>query len=810
MRPTLVFHFLLFCLCSLSPVTAQPTGSGAITGRLVDAGGQPTPGAAVSLLERATDRVLRSVSTDPQGEFAFNNVAIGDYTVSYGSAQDIAFATVSTATPSVDLGALTPAMDPAIMLQKLEVSARTDAFYNSIDRKVYNVGKDVTSATGSASDLLQNIPSIQVDVEGEVSLRGNENVTILINGKSSAMMSRNRAEALEQMSADRIERVEVITNPSAKYKPDGTGGIINIILKQEGNTGWSATARVNVSESDRYNASLSGTYNPGRFSLFGSASFRRDNRPRSVSQQRIQLDGAGNVTSSSSQSSAETWKMESERVEFGGTYHLGDNTELGASFTVGTREMDRYSLQQNTTRNAAGGTARDFERERRGGESDEDFEVNLTFDHTFQATGAELTVELDHETDSEEGEDLFTNRYRTPLQPDELERTQNKESEDETELTADYTRELSAGAKLEAGYALSAGKTDLDTTGAFFDAPTNAWVINPLTTNRFIYKSVVNAFYATYARPFGDFGAMGGLRFEHTDATADQATASIVDENDYARLYPSLHLTYDLTPAHQLQLSYSHRVQRPDSWDLNPFPQYDDPLNLYAGNPDLEPEDIHSIEAGWQYRQDDTTYLASIYRRYRYNGISDVTRLINGTTLFTTRENLATSRSTGIELGATTRVREKLALNLSANIYREQIEAGNLGFTNRRTTTAWDAKLNANWELSKSWVIQATSSYRARRLTPQGERRPTHLTNLGARFNLPNRKTSLVLTVSDVFESFKDRTVLDTPTLRNETVRTRSARIIFVGFIHHFGKSSKENGEELPFDDGDAGGPGAS
>ena len=691
--------------------------------------------------------------------------------------------------------------EPAVMLEKMQVTTQTETFYNAIDRKVYNVGKDITSTTGTASDLLQNIPSVQVDVEGEVSLRGDENVTILINGRTSALMGKNPAEALEQMSADRIERVEIITNPSARYKPDGTGGIINIILKKEGDAGWSATARANAGNDDRYNGSLNASYNPGPFSVFGTLSFRRDNRPRQVQQDRAQLDGAGGVLSASSQHSQETSPNTSANVELGGTYRAGENTELGGSLSYGDRERTRDSLQTTTTRNAAGTITRDYNRARKGEETQKEIEVSLTLGRAFGPDGGELSVEVAHETETEEGEDRYTNRYRAPTQPDEHERRRNEETGSETELTADYTRAFSGRSKLEAGYALSVQESDIDILRATSDPGTSTWVTDSKTSNHFIANTTVHALYATYGHSLGHFGALAGLRYEHAETEANQVTSSIVEDNTYAKLYPSLHLTYDLTETQQLQLSYSHRVRRPDADDLNPYPSYDDPLNLFAGNPDLEPEDIHSVEAGWQYRRDDLTFLTAVYQRRRYNGITEVARLINNTTLLTTRENLASSRSTGTELGATARVQKNLAINFSANVYREQIEAENLGYASRRTATAWDAKLNANLEITKAWAIQTTSSYRAKRLTPQGERRPTHVTNIGARYKLPNRKTSLVLTVSDLFESLKNRTVLDTPTLRIETTRTRSSRVVFLGVIHQFGRSSKNSGNDLEFDD---------
>jgi outer membrane receptor protein involved in Fe transport len=221
---------------------------------------------------------------------------------------------------------------------------------------------------------------------------------------------------------------------------------------------------------------------------------------------------------------------------------------------------------------------------------------------------------------------------------------------------------------------------------------------------------------------------------------------------------------------------------------------------LRTGNPDLRPADTHSIEAGYQYRKDDTTYLATLYLRETYHGFTTVTRYIDAVTLLTTHENLATNRSGGIELAATRDI-GPVSLNFSSNIYRNQIDASNLGFASSRSATAWDAKLNANWRANKITLVQFNTNYRAKRLTPQGERRPSYIANLGLRRDLSDRKTAIVLTISDLFGSLKERTVIDTPTLHNDVTRRSNSRVVYLGVIYGFGaakKKGKDNG--LQFD----------
>jgi len=685
-----------------------------------------------------------------------------------------------------------------VQLEKVEVGARAETVYNAIDRKVYHVGRDLTSVTGSASDLLQNVPSVQVDVEGEVSLRGDANVLILVNGKSSALMGRNRAAALEQMSADRIARVEIVTNPSAKYKPDGTAGIINLVLKPQDDAGFAGTVRASVGNDERFNASLTANHGTGPWNFFGSASVRQEDRRRLGEERR---ENRGAAPTATERRSVGHTRPRSRLAEFGVDYRPGERTTLGATFTVSTREATQRSTQNNLLRNAAGVVTSDYDRLTTGPEGEQEFEAALRFQHEFPPDDRELEIEFSHETETGDQDSRYDHVHRVPVRVVAAERQEERERQEQTELSADYTHPLSGEAKLEAGYAGERVDSDLDFRASVFDAASGGWRLDPAISNRFVHRSTIHAFYGTYGRPIGRFGFQAGLRFEHAATTSDQRTVGIVGRNAYARLYPSLHLNYALTDEHELQLNYSHRVNRPDADELNPFPEFQDPLNLSVGNPDLVPEDIHSIEGGWQYRKDDTSYLASLYVRQRDHGITDVTTLLNGTTLLTRPENLSTSRSAGLELGATTRLKDRLALNFSANAYRNEIDARNLGFAGQRAAFAWDAKLGANWDIAKRTLVQLNLNYTARRLTPQGERHPTHGVNLGLRHNLANGKTSLVLTVSNLLDSMQDRTVLDTPAFRQDVTRRRAGRVVYVGLIHHFGKSARKKDDSLEFDD---------
>ncbi len=802
-RPLALF---LFALLSL-PLAAQNAGTGSVTGIVLDqTAGSPVEYATITLKEKPSEKSVRSVATDKAGAFTIESVPFGDYRAIYGrlgadSHESPAF-TLDAAHPKFDLGRLSLG-DAEVKMEKFEVVTRREALANSIDRKVYNVGKDIQSAAGSASDLLQNIPSVQVDIEGNVSLRGDENVLILIDGKPSTLMNTaNRGMTLEQLPADAIDKIEVITNPSAKYKPDGTAGIINIALKKKRDPGYSAAVRVTVGNDSRYGLGLNANYNPGKYNLHGAINVRQDDRPRISQEYRSHLDPTTNTILGTAQTTLEHMRPLSRLAQLGADYKIDDDTKVGADVSYNARTFFRTSTIGNLSRDATGIVTSDYDRTRTDPEWQKTLEFALTFQHSFAEEGHELSAEFKRDRHQEQEDNHYSNIYRTPITPTTFDYTTIKPTETGNEFTADYTRPLAHDANLNAGYSLEVDRNDADFRGGNIDPLTRLSSLDPTKTNRFLYQDHIHALYATYGRPFGKFGVLAGLRFEDTTVDTNQITSHLLDKTNYRRLYPSLHLSYNVSETGQFQLNYSHRIHRPESDDLNPFPEYQDPFNLRAGNPHLLPEDTNSIETGYQYKKDDTTYLATLYARETYHAFTTVTRYIDAVTLLTTHENLSSNRSGGLELAATRDLGKTVNLNVSGNAFRSEIDASNLGYTSNRSTIAWNAKLNANWHATKTDLIQFNTNYAAKRLTPQGNRQPTFIANVGLRHDLADKKTALVLTVSDLFNSLKERTLIDTPTLHDDITRRRSSRIIYVGVIYNFGKATKKKKDDsMQFDD---------
>lgn len=711
----------------------------------------------------------------------------------------------------VGLGAFATAAEPArlpptptapaapVAMEKVEVTARPEVFSNAIDRKVYLVGKDIASVTGSAGDLLQNVPSLQVDVEGGVSLRGDAGVAILVDGKSSAMFERDRAAALEAMPADAIERVEIITNPSARYRPDGTAGIINLVLKRARAPQRSGTLRASLGNDGRSSASLSGAEPRGALELHGRVAVRQDARPRHTVEERS-YPAVGGGRSVTRQETREEGRPRSVLVDAGFNFRLGRHTAFEALAGFGARDDLRRTRQAGLARGPDGIATDDYVRERFAPEREREWEFELKFTHGFGGGERELAIELQRQDEAERETDERATTRRSPGSPTDFERTVVRAEQNDLEITVDYVHPLADEAELEAGYAGEIERNDRDSQASALEPATRRWLADPRHSDRFVHDSAVHAFYATYGRPLGRLGLLAGARLEHARDVTD-GPAGGGGEGSYTRVYPSLHLAHDVGDAHRLQFSYSHRIDRPDGRDLNPHLDREDPSHLRAGNPALRPENVHSVETGYEFRAGETTLLASVYHRWREDNVTNVTRMIEPGVLLTIPENIGRSRSSGLELGATTRWRRSLGLNFSANLFRHEIDARNLGFAGRRDATAWEAKLNVEWSVNPRLLVQANTSHRARRLTPQGERLPSVVTNLGVRYELGDGRTSLVATVSDVFGTLRDRTVIDTPALQSDITRRRGSQVVHFGIVRHFGPAKRKTGEALPFDD---------
>jgi outer membrane receptor protein involved in Fe transport len=738
--------------------------------------------------------------TGSKGEFSFEKIPFGDYKITYSfigfDRVETPVFTLNAKQTRVNLGKLYISESTAT-LGEVSVIAERSTYVNSIDRKTFNVGHDIMSKTGSVSELLKNVPSIQVDIDGNVSLRGSTNVMFLINGKPSALMGANRAAVLEQMPANTIDKIEIITNPSAKYKPDGTSGIINLVLKKDKQLGLNGLASANAGNDSRYNGNLSLNYNPGKFNVFGSYSIRQDERLRYTDDYREHFFPNSDSISYTHVVSNDLSRPLSHIIQVGGEYKINLHNTIGVTTSYNYRSFERKANDVNIWQNTDLDTTRYYDRSRIDPEFEKDFEFSANYIHSFAKEDHNLTVDYTGSITNEQEDNHYTNTFYIPEIETKYDNTLIKQADRESQFSVEYSNPLSEDITLEAGYLLEASKSDMDFYGEFYDPFKGEWIKDTIKSNQFIYNQTIHVLYGTYEQAFGKFGFLAGLRAEETFVDANQVTTDTVIKCSYFRIYPSLHLSYKLADLHELQLNYSHRIRRPEGEETNPFPEWADPYNLRAGNPSLKPADIHSVELGYQFKKKSTTFLSTLYYRYTYNGITDITGYINDTVKLTTRENLTKSRSAGLELILSASLGNFATINLSTNTFYNTIDASSLGYSSNKSIISWSAALSAGFNISKNSVLQITSSYTGETLTPQGKQLPTFVMNTGFKQEFLKRKLALIVTVSDVFNSMKNRTIVDTPDLYETITRRRSARIIYAGFTYTFGNQKKK---ELEFD----------
>lgn len=794
MRYSSIFCFFLF----LFPILAQAQFKGLITGKITDHQSQQSIEFANILLKSNKDSsVIANQVTNAKGIYRFTGVPEGSY---YLQAGFVGYSNQRSSVFSMDnqhaSAQINLSLDGGVkILTEVSINAKKAIYSNSLDRKVYHVDQDITAKSGSAAEVLQNVPLVQVDLDGNVTLR-NATTTILINGKVSPLMGKNAAATLQQLPANSIERIEVITNPSAKYKPDGTGGIINIILKKNTKRGLNGSATVNGGNGKRYNANTTLNYNPGALNIFGSYSIRQDDRTRLTSNNRTQTNELSNAKSYYQDLITAQSRPFSNIANLGIDYNLDDHTTVGLSGSYYLRNMHKHDLTHKMIRSETGDQS--YDRKRENFEQESQRNAAFYLEHSFSKEDHKLRLEFDIAHAPEVENNRYKNTFILPAVAEQLDNTIIKQNSDQQHLSLAYENPLSGHSKLEAGYDGQFNKSDLDFYGEAYDPGQQQFLTDLQKTNRFIYQENVQALYGTFSYENQKFSFMAGLRTEYADLNSRLITTNTTIPNHYFKLHPSLHLTYKLKENKQLQLNYSKRVRRPEADELNPFAEYADPTNVRVGNPLLLPEIIHSIETGYQWNNSIFSILPGIYYRYTQNRFTAVTQPLNDSVLVTRQQNLAADRAFGADLVFSANVSNRLMINLTGNVFYNEIDAANLGYSAKKSTISWSSNFNSSYSITGSSTLQLNSTYKSSRLTPQGKYLPSFVMNLGFRQEVLAKKASVYLTASDIFKSQRQVLSLQGPLLTQDIHIKSNSRIVYLGFSYNFGITKKK--KDLQFD----------
>jgi outer membrane receptor protein involved in Fe transport len=672
---------------------------------------------------------------------------------------------------------------------------------STIDRKVYSTARDLQSSAGSVSDVLRNVPSVEIDGQGNVSLRGDSNVQILIDGRPSTMFSgSNLAEALAQMPADSIESVEVMTNPSAQYKPDGSSGLINIITKKNRKPGYSMSAQSSAGTDGRVGAGVSATYNRSRLNLSGSFNLKRDAVKRPFINTRSQLNSTTGQVTDSEQDSVTRANLFSKIGKLNADYDLTSKDRFTGTFSYNDRTQSPRITEHNLVQTAAGVVTGDYDRFGSGHERETTAEGAAKYRHSFDTAGKEFTLDLRRSETTESRLRDYISTYQFPVMPDQITRQQPYRDEIQREATAELSLPVGKE-KLVMGYDIVRDDADADNKGGSIDPVTGALVNDPSFTNRFIYGRTIHAVYGTLNGAITKkLTANLGLRLEETLIDTNQVTSGQKNKSSYFRAYPTAHFQYELSSASNLRVSYSQRVARPEPEDLNPYPIFSDPLNLRSGNPRLKPQETRSYEAGYAYDADGRSLEATLYLRQITNAFTEVRRAISPTVVLTTKDHLGKSTSAGLDFSARSKIGGAITLSLSGTAFYNKIDASNLGVANKRSDFGYTTKGSMDIELSSKDLVQISANYAGKRLTAQGYRLANGYANIGYRRQL-GRNLTAVLTISDLFNSQRERNTIDTLLLHDFTERRRSRRAASLSLNWRLSGAKKAPAPKFEFDD---------
>jgi outer membrane receptor protein involved in Fe transport len=688
---------------------------------------------------------------------------------------------LAAASPSAQ--AQTPKTAPAKSVSEVVITGQAPAVQTSVDRRSYNVASDLQATTGSIGDALRGVPSVQVDVQGNISLRGDANVTILIDGKpSSLFQGDNAGQALQQLPADRIARVEVLTNPSAEFRADGSAGIINLVTKTSAGAGRTGSARLTAGGGDRVMASASAGFNSKDLSVSADANWRHDTNKQAITEDRIDTSaGYDHVLQDQTVHIA----LDNATVRLGADYDLDARTRIGGEARFNYTDFNLEGLSHQDRRDIAGLLTQAFDRDLGIDQQRANGQATLKLRRKLEGDGHEANLNLSYEATKDdrirsgETDSLF------PALASAFDQQRIDNDLARTDLKGDYVRPIGEGVTLKAGFDLQYDDNSYGNRGFRGPSP-GALAPDPALTNLFLYRQRLAQAYATYERPFGDLTVLAGLRLEDVRINLDQVAQGRKDLNAYARAYPSLHLSWRLSDDRKLIASYSQRVQRPQPEDFNAFRFLLDPLNYKAGNPHLQPQQTQSFELGYEYRKAPVMLLATLYYRRNDHVVADVVRDLGDGVFLSTRENVSNTRSGGLELVANGRFAKDLTYSLSGNLFWNELDAQALGFADRRSAVSAFGRASLSWQATDADLVQLSTFLNGKRLTPQGYYAPSTGTDLGWRHKL-NDRVAFVLTARDILGTYRDKQVVDTPVLRSTFRREPDSRSLMVGFTWTLG-----------------------
>ena len=768
---------------------------GKIKGIIVDKSkGVPVEFATIALFKRKDSTLVTGAVANAKGEFLLENLPFGRFfmKINFIGYKEIVIDTIKIK-PSlleVNLGKFKLPVSSED-LNEVEVSTDRGSMQLSIDKKVFNVTKDIINNSGSATDVLQKIPSVSVDIDGNISLRGSGNVTVLVDGKPSGITGSSRQAILSQIPASSIESVEVITNPSAKYDPDGMSGIINIVLKKNKANGFNGSVSASVGTFDKYNGSMNLSYRNKYVNAYVNYGYRSDHRTGSGYSNRQNI--LSDTTFYVNNSSASVKRSESHNAKAGLDFYINDKNTIGVSVMYGSGRENNfgstYYNEYDNLQNLSGDYYRDVPEINHNNNLD----YNLNYRKTFSKPKQELTMDATYsDAASDETQNYNERDYSlkfAPLNSIPLRQiTYNNGRNGIFTGQLDYTQPLKKGGKFETGYKITNRSIDNDYVSKSFNYGSDNFMPDLAINNNFKYTEQIHAAYGTFSSSIKNFGYQLGLRAEEVMTDSKLITTGEEYKKDYFSLFPSVHLSQKLKKEQEVQVSYSRRINRPNVRSLNPFKDYEDPYNVRYGNPYLKPEYINSYELSYIKYWEKSVLTATAYYR-QTNGIVQRIKTIGDSTIsYTTFVNLNSSTSYGLELIDKSDLFKWWNITASFNFFQNIINGKNIDADLQNNNISYTAKLLSNMKVWKTMDIQFSANYNGPTATAQGIVKPIFTMDIGLKKDFLKNKLSIGLGVTDLTNARKMSITASGSDFIMSMERRRESRVATLTVTYRFGK----------------------
>ena len=685
-------------------------------------------------------------------------------------------------------------------LQTVVVNASKLNVETRIDRKIYTVTEDAQSTFGTLSDILSIIPSVDIDPDGVISLRGDANVLILIDGKPSTEFQGSAAgDNLQSLSARDIERIEILTTPPAQFKAEGAAGVINIITRKHRSRGAAGSVQGSIGDGGRSALAANTSYGGARFTGSMSAGYRQDYRQRLAQSEVIGPDPTTGAVLDSQDQITERIRRNIPSVGLTGEYLLSDHLALAASSSWHARGGLRTYTQADDSTDPAGVVTSSTERRSSGHDPENSYDTSLRLTRKLARPDETLELAVHRATSHQYEHYDYVNDSFIPPAPEASSNLSFHEEHAITEADADYVLPLSGGRSLKLGYGFEQDDYAFSNVGESVDPATGAGTIDPLQTNEFSFRQRIHALYLSYQASVGGWTWLGGLRGEVTTTDALQITNGVSTPGRYVEVYPSLHVDHSLSDRSTVSLGASRRVTRPDPSNLNPYIDYEYRPNLRAGNPGLRPQYTESFEAGYEYEGHGASYGLTGYYRRNTDSVTDLIEYLGNGVSLDTRTNLPRNDSGGLEFTASGHLGPSLAYSVSGNAFYSQIDATQLGAPGLESTTGVNAKLKLDYRPTAADSAQITFTRTDRRLTPQGSISAIDIVNLGYK-HVWTRDLSLVATVSDLFSGQRYRRSAITPSFTQLYERRVEGRVVYLGLVWSFGAQNKVKRPEFEYE----------